>query len=132
MIKTKAVHSLAGLVFGLVCYAIHLSGFILLQAGGRGHQYFYWLMPLPTTTGSMPFAARLQMLWQFNRTELLAILFGLPAPPFFLMLGWWLGGKRPVKWLHRWYVQAALAGVSFLAVWIISDAISFMLPFPLL
>src|SRR5688500_12505076 len=116
--KNKIAHVLAGFSVGLLVYAFYLYN---LPAFGIGlHAEVYFLMPISAQTDLYsPFAlftTHLSLLWQFSRTELLAVLFGLPTPLFFAILAWWLESRKPIAWLHRWYIQLVLAGVSLAAL----------------
>ena len=73
-------------------------------------------------------ATNLSFIWQYNRIEALAVLFGLSAPLFFSIVAWWLAGKRPLLWLRRWYAQVIFAGAGFAALLFIVNIVTVILP----
>lgn len=123
--KNKIAHALAGLTIGFVCYALFLFAFVLF--GMPRHQTTYMLMPLSDSISYSSIAMQLQLLWTTHRAELIAVLFGLPIPLAFSLLAWYLAGKRPIAWLHHWYVQLVFAGVGLAALLFTINIISFML-----
>ena len=126
--KIKVAHAIVGFSIGLICYAAYLYNIMIF--GPRSSTY--WLMPIPNQFGSASDYRKsvFYMLWQFNRLELIAVLIGLAFPFAFAGFAWFRAGKHPISWLRRWYIQLAFAVVGLLAVLIILNGITLILPMP--
>jgi di/tricarboxylate transporter len=128
--KTKLAHHFAGLTLGLVCYAIYLSLFLMLNP----HQMLYMAMPmyrpdLPNEPSNYLWAY-LHYLRLAKSTEIIVVLTGLPIPLITTVLARRRADKRPLAWLSRWSVQLPLAILCLLSALYIASTVFFMIPPP--
>jgi hypothetical protein len=126
--KNKIAHAFAGLITGLMCYALFLLTFILFVRPVHQTTYVMMPFPAPNTLLSSSLIAQFHTLWLSHRVELIAVLWGLPTPFIISFFAWRLSATRSIAWVRRWYVQLMFAGVGLAALLLISDLISSILP----
>jgi len=125
--KVSATSAFIGWTVGLVALAFYLT--LLLQIGVGRQQTFFMMAPAPG--GEWPLRGswlwqqqKLALLWEFQRTALIATLLGIPLPAIFAAVA---GIRYKTHDSVRWQTQCLLVGVNLVALPVIVRCIGILL-----